>query len=491
MRTILAVLSCFAIWTSPSEVCGLSQATSNVHRSQDDHGNYKFGYNIEDGWGSSNGRWEVGDALGNKRGGYTITDADGRRRYVEYIADENGFRVVVNTNEPGTAVSKSGSVITKPVETADKHIDDSILQSLNRGNSERLDSEPLKAVVLDSPAVAHEHSFGIGSYLPQNHESDRHHIEPAPLGSHPADDNRPPHGAAELKRQHLEHHHHDVVPAPKVQLGSTASANSITTISSTAAPILVHANYGQSIVTSTRTNAHLLFAGSPSATHWKKKLYRQHLKKKYPGLLYSLDQTTLPRQITIEHPDPVDPKTLQSLLLSRTTPSLEAGTHTENYVRQYVKRDRSASPSLNTATGVLQPPLVKIVQPVPLLIHQATPFSDYMKSSGASAQHDNPIIELKTYRPHEGKAYPIHLKASESAGIPKYTKIIKRTGFGFRRYDEDEQANPVASTSDEIHLAKNHTQRSQQKPKLSSLERSENRKNAISNGTSKDIYSYY
>lgn len=27
----------------------------------------------------------------------------------------------------------------------------------------------------------------------------------------------------------------------------------------------------------------------------------------------------------------------------------------------------------------------------------------------------NPIIELKTYRPHEGKAYPIHLKASESA----------------------------------------------------------------------------
>lgn len=80
------------------------------------------------------------------------------------------------------------------------------LQSLDRGNSEHLDSEPLKAVALDSPAAAHEHSSGIGSYLPQNHESDRHHIEPAPLGSHPADDNRPPH---ELKRQHLEHHHHD------------------------------------------------------------------------------------------------------------------------------------------------------------------------------------------------------------------------------------------------------------------------------------------
>ncbi|XP_022666108.1 uncharacterized protein LOC111252452 isoform X2 [Varroa destructor] len=86
-------------------------STSVQHRSQDDHGNYVFSYNIADPWGSSNGRWEIGDAFGNKRGGYTITEADGRKRYVEYIADKHGFRVVVRTNEPGTAGSATGTAV--------------------------------------------------------------------------------------------------------------------------------------------------------------------------------------------------------------------------------------------------------------------------------------------------------------------------------------------------------------------------------------------
>ncbi|CAN7937508.1 unnamed protein product, partial [Ixodes hexagonus] len=76
-----------------------------------DYGNYQFSYDIVDPLGATNGRWEVGDAFGNKRGGYTITDIDGRQRRVEYVADQHGFRVIVNTNEPGTAASAPASAV--------------------------------------------------------------------------------------------------------------------------------------------------------------------------------------------------------------------------------------------------------------------------------------------------------------------------------------------------------------------------------------------
>ncbi|XP_077542713.1 uncharacterized protein LOC144155259 [Haemaphysalis longicornis] len=84
---------------------------STQHRAQDDYGNYQFSYDIVDPLGATNGRWEVGDAWGNKRGGYTITDIDGRQRRVEYVADAHGFRVIVNTNEPGTAASAPASAV--------------------------------------------------------------------------------------------------------------------------------------------------------------------------------------------------------------------------------------------------------------------------------------------------------------------------------------------------------------------------------------------
>ncbi|XP_067145055.1 adult-specific rigid cuticular protein 15.7-like [Centruroides vittatus] len=74
-------------------------------RRQDDFGNYAFNYQIVNGVGATNGRSEVGDGWGNKRGSYVIGDIDGRARRVEYVADGLGFRAVVKTNEPGTALS--------------------------------------------------------------------------------------------------------------------------------------------------------------------------------------------------------------------------------------------------------------------------------------------------------------------------------------------------------------------------------------------------
>lgn len=66
-----------------------------------------------------------------------------------------GFRVVINTNEPGTAPSLTGSAITKPVETKDELGDEALLQKLDAKHEEdvsgnaRIDSpqeEPYESI---------------------------------------------------------------------------------------------------------------------------------------------------------------------------------------------------------------------------------------------------------------------------------------------------------------------------------------------------------
>ncbi|KAH7963766.1 hypothetical protein HPB52_022876 [Rhipicephalus sanguineus] len=75
-----------------------------------DHGNYEFGFNIE-GLSWDQFQQESGDALGRKTGAYGFRDTDGRLRLVEYVADELGFRVKVQTNEPGTQDTAMPSVV--------------------------------------------------------------------------------------------------------------------------------------------------------------------------------------------------------------------------------------------------------------------------------------------------------------------------------------------------------------------------------------------
>ncbi|XP_064467498.1 cuticle protein 14-like [Ornithodoros turicata] len=78
---------------------------SHQHRHQDDHGHYKFGYDIVNHYGAKNGRWEAGSAYGPVVGSYYLGDIDGRHRTVNYVADKHGFRAIVKTNEPGTKTS--------------------------------------------------------------------------------------------------------------------------------------------------------------------------------------------------------------------------------------------------------------------------------------------------------------------------------------------------------------------------------------------------
>ncbi|KAG0435864.1 hypothetical protein HPB47_018285 [Ixodes persulcatus] len=50
-------------------------------------------------------RQETGDEFNNKVGSYSYVDALGVARTVNYVADAAGFRVNVDTNEPGTKTS--------------------------------------------------------------------------------------------------------------------------------------------------------------------------------------------------------------------------------------------------------------------------------------------------------------------------------------------------------------------------------------------------
>jgi len=83
---------------------------STSFRKQDDHGNYKFSYHINDGYGGKNYRQEHGDGYGNTKGSYGLVGPDGRVRHVDYVADAYGFRAKVNSNEPGVGGKDSAHV---------------------------------------------------------------------------------------------------------------------------------------------------------------------------------------------------------------------------------------------------------------------------------------------------------------------------------------------------------------------------------------------
>lgn len=96
----------------------VSTGTSSVYRSQDNIGNYAFGYNENHATGGSF-RSERGDAAGNVAGSYGLVDGDGRQRVVNYVADAAGYRASIQTNEPGVEPKDPADVsINKAVVVA-------------------------------------------------------------------------------------------------------------------------------------------------------------------------------------------------------------------------------------------------------------------------------------------------------------------------------------------------------------------------------------
>jgi len=94
----------------------INTGASTQFRSQDNVGNYAFGYNEDHSTGGTFRR-ESG-SHGIKVGSYGLRDIDGRMRVVNYVADGLGFRANIQTNEPGvepkdpaaTLINKAGIV---------------------------------------------------------------------------------------------------------------------------------------------------------------------------------------------------------------------------------------------------------------------------------------------------------------------------------------------------------------------------------------------
>jgi hypothetical protein len=87
----------------------VNTGASAQFRSQDNIGNYAFGYNEDHSTGGTFRR-ESG-APGVQVGSYGLRDIDGRVRVVNYVADAGGFRANIQTNEPGVEPKDPAAVL--------------------------------------------------------------------------------------------------------------------------------------------------------------------------------------------------------------------------------------------------------------------------------------------------------------------------------------------------------------------------------------------
>jgi len=87
----------------------VNTGASSQFRSQDNIGNYAFGYNEDHSTGGTFRRESGGP--GHQVGSYGLRDADGRVRVVNYVADGAGFRANIQTNEPGVDSSRDPAAV--------------------------------------------------------------------------------------------------------------------------------------------------------------------------------------------------------------------------------------------------------------------------------------------------------------------------------------------------------------------------------------------
>lgn len=92
LRQVL--LCCFVAYVTGQALPGELPATP-----------YSFSHDNTDEFGTRITREETSDENNNKVGSYSYTDPNGITRTVRYVADADGFRVTVETNEPGTKTS--------------------------------------------------------------------------------------------------------------------------------------------------------------------------------------------------------------------------------------------------------------------------------------------------------------------------------------------------------------------------------------------------
>ncbi|XP_074600992.1 adult-specific rigid cuticular protein 15.7-like [Brevipalpus obovatus] len=116
MKIVFCFALCFGIAVAGvvpvghvGHVAAPSTGKSHHYRHEDGLGNSAFGYEEAHAEGAS-ARTEQRTADGKVVGQYSLADADGRQRVVKYVADEFGFRVAMDSNEPGVAAQSPAAV---------------------------------------------------------------------------------------------------------------------------------------------------------------------------------------------------------------------------------------------------------------------------------------------------------------------------------------------------------------------------------------------
>jgi len=151
----------------------LSSGASSQFRSQDNIGNYAFGYNEDHATGGTFRR-ESG-APGMQVGSYGLRDADGRVRVVNYVADAGGFRANIQSNEPGVESKDPASVLINKAQAI---------------VAPAIAAEPVAAPLIAAPAVATHYAAPAYTHYntPVVHHSTHHIAAPlhvaAPIQSH-------------------------------------------------------------------------------------------------------------------------------------------------------------------------------------------------------------------------------------------------------------------------------------------------------------------
>ncbi|XP_077512450.1 uncharacterized protein LOC144123508 [Amblyomma americanum] len=97
------------MWTKVAFLCFVACVSAQVNPPP---APYSFSYeHTDEKTGAKVTQSENGDASNVKTGSYGINDPTGLYRLVQYIADAQGFRVTVDTNEPGTKSHEAANAL--------------------------------------------------------------------------------------------------------------------------------------------------------------------------------------------------------------------------------------------------------------------------------------------------------------------------------------------------------------------------------------------
>lgn len=99
------------IYQSSAERNGVPPKTFGVQEELEIIKPYEFGFQMNDGNGTTQHRQEIRQENGDVQGSYSYVDPNGMYRKVEYYTDAGGYHAKVTSNEPGLTNKNSANAI--------------------------------------------------------------------------------------------------------------------------------------------------------------------------------------------------------------------------------------------------------------------------------------------------------------------------------------------------------------------------------------------